>query len=257
MIKIERREAPDLLKKTELKAHYYNDTNVTDALLEMQHNKCAYCEKLLDQEKEVDHYIPKDNFVIEEDENGQKRYDWNQLNQWKNLLYACRKCNGAKKKESPFDKTGKRLIIDPSESDIDPEEYLDFIIEDYHSIKIHITACEKDNKPLGRTTIDALRLDERKDHIGALSKTGIVLENVFLKLLINLKNGLSISHVNCQKNLDKISLSMKPMSPFTAFARAFFKQRLKVFYQDEASIIEEEIGRSIELPITIPEGCQV
>lgn len=258
MIKIKRCECPNLLKNKPLRAHYYNNQDVTDDLLNMQYDKCAYCEKLLDQEKEVDHYIPREDLIIEVDENGKKIYDWNRLNKWENLLYACRKCNGAKKKVSPFGKiSGERVIIDPTEPNIDPEEYIDFIIENYHSVRIKVTVCEKDKKTLGKTTIDSLRLDTRKDHIGALLRKGIELENDFLKLLVNLKAGLRITHIECQQRLNEIDLSMKPNSPFTGFSRAFFKQRIKQFYQDEAPLLEEELGKPVELTITIPKGCQL
>lgn len=65
----------------------------------MQHEKCAYCEKNIKEGAQVDHFVPQEDFFTGNDSNGKKQYNWNDANNWKNLLYACSKCNGAKKRK--------------------------------------------------------------------------------------------------------------------------------------------------------------
>lgn len=94
MIKIERTPAPVELtaeviaaKTAAFKANHglavWREPYIIRGLLEMSHNKCCYCECILDEESkymEVEHFHHKDKY---EDE----------VVVWDNLLPSCKKCN--------------------------------------------------------------------------------------------------------------------------------------------------------------------
>ncbi|MEK0338117.1 MAG: HNH endonuclease, partial [Nitrosopumilus sp.] len=195
MIKINRAEAPRILQNTPRSESSYNNHNVTSVLLTMQFTKCAYCEKSIKEGAQVDHYIPIDEFVIGTNSDGSKRYNWTKANRWQNLLYSCVKCNGAKKRKNPF-KGHTRVIIDPSNSYIDPEKYLDFRVNDINNINVIVSIIPKNKSTIGKNTINNLKLDIRRDHIGELNILAIEFENLFLTLLLKIKQGLDINHID-------------------------------------------------------------
>ena len=67
MIQINRTECPEILKNSPRRKSYYNNEQVTFALHRMQYGKCAYCEKLLKDNAQVDHFIPLESFVTGRD----------------------------------------------------------------------------------------------------------------------------------------------------------------------------------------------
>jgi uncharacterized protein (TIGR02646 family) len=115
MIKLARPNAPPELtqqRSQELTATYAADHNqrvwnqgyIRNRLLAMSHNKCAYCESLVDEESkymEVDHYRCKDHYPGE-------------VVKWNNLLPACKRCNVNK---SNHDVVTNGDLIDPSVDD--------------------------------------------------------------------------------------------------------------------------------------------
>ena len=147
MIKILRESLPSCLNKPD---HEFLENDCTKpevkhTLLAMQHGKCCYCEKDFSDmgsiEIEVEHFIPKHAC---KDNNG--NIQWHIANKWENLLYACKTCNGNKGKKHPKSGTGQLQIIDPTNEVIDPEDHIDFIIDD--PIVIY---SEKAGSPLGRS----------------------------------------------------------------------------------------------------------
>lgn len=64
----------------------WDKTYIKQALLKMSHGKCCYCECNITEESsyiEVEHFLPKKHFP-------------NKVLEWKNLLPACKRCNGRK-----------------------------------------------------------------------------------------------------------------------------------------------------------------
>lgn len=108
------------------------------------HSRCAYC-NLLDTQVttpyEIDHFIPKDIFKDE----------WPELETtYKNLIYSCKKCNGAKSDQFKGD-LSKRVI--ENELFYDPEE------TDYNTIFYRDdegNICSEDKK--GRDMINRIKL---------------------------------------------------------------------------------------------------
>lgn len=242
MIRINRANCPVSLSSGTLTASSYSRQDVKDALIIMQNGKCAYCEKKMDSEKQVDHFIPQEEFVIGRNERDQKIYDWNRANVWENLLYSCNECNGAKKKRSPFSNSGVRLILDPSHPSEYPEEHIIFITDNYQSSKISVHV--RSDSQLGNTTIDALKLT-RKKHIGRLQRHAIVIWSKFLGYLVEIKNGTDISDSDCTDFKDTINTFMNKNKSFSAYSKAFISQLLE---SDECGEIEEGINLGIQPP---------
>ena len=169
MIKIERCECPDVLEKSPVEGNRYRNKGVVNKLWEMQYGKCCYCEQKIPSEghsKAVEHFKPKSTF----------RY---LRNDWKNLLLTCPQCNGKKSDKFPVELTDESretkviylqtesdaepLIIDPSNPNIDPQEHIDFIVDDIDNELGLIIA--RNNSELGKLTIDVVDL-YNKFHTG-------------------------------------------------------------------------------------------
>ena len=145
MISIKRTPPPPELtqevvvrKVAEFKAthrHVWNEPYIKDALSEMSHNKCCYCECELNVEgkyMEVEHFHDKKQYPDEV-------VDWN------NLLPSCKRCNGHK---GIYD-TGSGTIVNPT-SDCP---------QDHMLLKYCVRYRAKD--VMGQTTIDVLYLNDQ------------------------------------------------------------------------------------------------
>lgn len=162
MIKIKRCACPRVLEGSPPEGTYYNKKQVVMALYKMQHGKCCYCEQIIPREghlKAVEHFHPK------------SVYKWLR-NDWNNLLLACAQCNGKKSDHFPTalttdcnkpkvlyctcSKKGTRLLIDPSDPAVEPEDHIEFIVDpkelDFGNVK------ERNQSILGRQTIDTVGL---------------------------------------------------------------------------------------------------
>lgn len=163
MIKIKRASCPKVLKGSRPKGTHYNKKKVVETLWKMQHEKCCYCEQKVPKKghlKAVEHFYPKSVYK-------------NRRNDWKNLLLACAQCNGQKSDRFPTELTdnsgeakvlyqkrnsrGQSLIIDPSDTDVDPEDHIDFVVDDAEDD--YGIPMEKCHSALGRTTIKTIGLD--------------------------------------------------------------------------------------------------
>jgi len=86
----------------------YKTKDVQSKLIEIYHNKCAYCEKNLDDtDKNIEHYRPK------------SIYYWLSFS-WDNLLFCCAQCN--RKKSNKFAIKGVKQEID----DFELLKFIDF-----------------------------------------------------------------------------------------------------------------------------------
>ena len=226
MIKIRRSDCPDVLKNSPSDGTRYNKAQVVKALWKMQHEKCCYCEQKIPQEghlKTVEHFRPQSVF------RGLK-------NDWKNLLLACAQCNGKKSDKFPIeltddsgnpkvvylktDSNGNPLIIDPSVPDIDPEEHIDFIVDDKH--EDYGIAFAKNDSDLGQTTIQVIGL--YRSYYTRKRKyfyRRILLQ--YYMILLNAKeenDGLTL-----QIYKDHFKLLLSAREEFSAFARAFARHK--------------------------------
>lgn len=250
MINIRRTSCPVCLNKPE-DEFVKNDCRkeeVINALSSMQHGKCCYCERKLNNlgrtEREVEHYIPKIAFG---DRDG--NIQWHLANKWDNLLYACRSCNSSKGQQLPFNSTtSEREIIDPCCKDIDPEDHIDFIIDD-----LFIFFVEQDGSSLGRSTIEKLKLDERSDLFGEFRRIKSIIDLQIVEL-VNAYMNHDTTSVTSNKN--ELSRATSAHLPFAAFQRKYIVKRLKEL-NNQRPKFEARYGMSFdEIEINIHKGYE-
>ena len=144
---------------------YYSSDEVKDALVNIHHGKCCYCEKRLERrELQVEHFRPKT--AVRQAHGGiQERpgYFWLTYS-WDNLFLACAACNGKKSTTFPLEDPGQRArshnddltheraeLVNPAEDD--PRDHIYFKEE----VPCHWT-------PKGQRTIDVLDLRRNDLH---------------------------------------------------------------------------------------------
>lgn len=223
VIKIKRGNCPPSLDKQEkeFRKGDYKKPDVKEALLSMQHRKCCYCEINLDESgllmKEIEHYIPRSAEDFK-DENGNPQ--WHLANSWTNLLFSCRNCNNKKRNKHPFDSTGgQRLLIDPTDDNCDPEDYIGFILDD--GVLGHDFRGEK---PLGRTTIEILGFKERVDLFAKYIKIARAIQIKIDELTFALLNGNTSQVKEITNDLPKI---MSAHRECAAFQRALINKKIE------------------------------
>ena len=95
----------------------YGHENVRWALRDMQKHKCCYCEDWIPEEgpnQQVEHYRPRESAP-------ELKFTWS------NLLIACGRCNNKKSNKFPKFGNGRPIIIDPSDTRVDPEKHITFL----------------------------------------------------------------------------------------------------------------------------------
>ena len=114
----------------------------------------------------------------------------------------------------------KPLIIDPSNPGIDPEEHIDFIVDDADDVYGLITA--RDNSKLGQLTIEVVRLDnefytDKRRHY------------YFNTLMLGYRNLLEarqqdnkVMIESCKKSFE---MWMSAKGEFAAFVRAYARYK--------------------------------
>ena len=223
MIKIKRTKCPDCLKKLPEKFSKADLENgkLREALLDMQHNKCCYCEKDISDSgktgKNVEHYIPSSDASFK-DAAGKIR--WGLANDWSNLMYSCSECNNRKLDKPPVNpKTKVTLLINPTDSSVDPEDELDFVLED-----ICYSYNPEGKTQLGKTTCGILEFEKRTDLRISLIREATKIRELMSKL------GEAILAQNKTKIIEKLNDFKKATSAhqnFAAFRRALIVKEFK------------------------------
>lgn len=220
MIKIRRSNTPIPLQKADnlFRQNDYKKPEVKTALLTMQHFKCCYCERDLtivsDTEREVDHYFPRDYF---KNNNGQ--IQWHLANAWLNLLLSCRKCNSDKSTNTPRDVTiGEIYIINPSDDNMDPEDHIEFIVDES---KKYITYTTRNNSPQGKSTIELLKLGEREDLFATLRLLKCDIDKMFSELV---NSTIFEQNQKLSDLTDDLKKLMSAHSCFASFSRKYIEQ---------------------------------
>jgi len=223
MISIQRSACPKALQGSSGGKRRYRNQSVVNTLHSMQHGKCCYCECDIPAKghgKAVEHFQPIATFRKLQ-------------NDWNNLLLACQRCNGKKRDEFPTDaRTKAPLLINPSDSMIDPEDHLDFIVDLEDEARGLIRA--KNGSRRGKKTIEAIGLDyiyytqQHKRHLFELVREYLVL----------LEASSRGHDAELQRSKGRLRMMLSAKNKFSAVARAFAKR-----YSVDA-----------EFSIEIPEG---
>ncbi|HZW40405.1 MAG TPA: HNH endonuclease [Ignavibacteriaceae bacterium] len=232
MIKIKRPQCPQLLKMQRKNCNDYNKTKVVKALWKMQKKKCCYCESLIPEAghmKAVEHFRPKSIFR-------------NLTNHWPNLLLSCSQCNGKKsdkfpmklcnkngqnsviwlkkdsKNRSLINKFGKLLLINPSDPNVNPENELDYILDDtevYFGQIIHKTE-------LGEATIKVIELNS----VLYISKRRDCYRRKLYPALLNLCEAMDREDIN-EIRIKKATFEalLNSESELAGFARSFARYK--------------------------------
>jgi uncharacterized protein (TIGR02646 family) len=153
----------------------YGAKGVKQTLMEMQHDKCCFCESKITHIAygDVEHFRPKKAVLEDDGHRRQPGYYWLAYT-WENLLLSCEICNRRHKRDR-FPIEGKRarrpedaldqerpLFIDPAGPD-DPETLITFTERG--------RAVAVDSNRHGETTIKALNLnrdpleEKRRKHL--------------------------------------------------------------------------------------------
>ncbi len=249
MIQIRREDCPTSLNKSgQFTGADCTKPDVTDALFRMQHGKCCYCERNLAEltktEREVEHYFPKSSF---KDSAG--KIQWHLANKWENLLYSCRSCNSNKDTQLPLNpESGQLEIIDPSSDSIDPEEHIDFFVDDFLVVFV-----ERNGSKLGRSTIDKLGLSRRYDLYAHFRRTLSEIDQALMGL-VNAAMNKNTATINSK--VSELSRATSAHLPFAAFRRRFIERRIQKI-NDSMPALEAQYGKTFErLHVNILKGYE-
>ncbi|HWU90237.1 MAG TPA: hypothetical protein VN253_23395 [Kofleriaceae bacterium] len=166
-------------KKIEFDRSVYAHESVKEALLEMQHEKCAFCEgkPLPHGYGDVEHFRPKGE-VRQDDDDDPKRpgYYWLAYD-WSNLLFACQLCNQRHKKSLfPLADPAQRaqthrdtvaheapLFIDPSTED--PRKHISY----REHVPIAIGGNARGERTIGALGLRRAELNaDREEHLAKM-----------------------------------------------------------------------------------------
>jgi uncharacterized protein (TIGR02646 family) len=160
-------------KKFSFNGNIYAHKDVKDALIQSQYGKCCFCEQIIYEDGDVEHFRPKQAYRQEKGNPLQRPgYYWLTY-EWDNLYLACTACNQRHKENlflliNPEDratshhddvKKEKPIFIDPGKEN--PENFIQFNGE----IPVGI-----DKEERGKNTIKSLALDRPNLNIRRLDE---------------------------------------------------------------------------------------
>ena len=207
MISIKRGECPAVLENASSDGNAYRHSTVIEALSKMQHGKCCYCEKYIGEsghDRAVEHFRPQGNDAFR-----------HLRNTWSNLLHACAACNGKKAAHFPLDADDNTLLIDPSDPAINPEDHIDFNVDDNDDINFgRIFAKKKNASQFGAMTIEKIGLDlaaRRRERVSGYKN----LYGAFIDILE------ARDATTRQQKVHAFEAMLGANNEYAAFARAF------------------------------------
>ncbi len=160
----------------------YGDRSLRDALNDIFHFKCAYCESFYGatQPVAIEHFRPKGK-ITDGGRDIRPGYWW-LAGSWSNLLPSCTDCNSPRKQREPngilrlsgkgnqfplldpakrarvegAEKSEKPLILDPCNGRIRPDEHLEFVLDGEDRVLIRATM--KNNGQQSQIGIESIRV---------------------------------------------------------------------------------------------------
>jgi uncharacterized protein (TIGR02646 family) len=209
-------------KKFSFDSTIYAHFSVKELLIRDHYGKCCYCERLVGQEGDVEHFRPKSAIQNKPGDSPQRPgYYW-LVYDWQNLYFSCKPCNQLYKRTFfPLQSSATRatnhtinveqedsVLIDPGKED--PETMIGFRGEVPYAIE---------NNERGMTTIDVLNLkthnkEARRKHLRDL-KTFYDSINLLTKNLDDLESKRLLAR--CITRLEE---AIQPQAEFSAAARS-------------------------------------
>ena len=171
-------------------AAIYGDPTVKAALISAQYGKCCFCERIVREEGDIEHFRPKGGVRQSKSSRLEKPgYYWLAYD-WENLLLACSTCNQRYKRaifplSNPTSRAKSHrqdvlreepLLIHPAQTD--PLPYIGFRQE---------IAYAKNGNRCGKVSIEVLGLNRanlieaRRDHLTRLKYMHMILDQDTLK----------------------------------------------------------------------------
>jgi uncharacterized protein (TIGR02646 family) len=211
----------------------YRHPTVKTALIDMQSEKCCFCEANVKatSDGDVEHFRPK-KAIFDQKQNGLKwpGYFWLSY-EWSNLMFSCQNCNQREKKNhfplrSEKTRANPRkmncskerpLFIDPSDPKDNPAKYIGF----KGGIPVAINGNLR-----GYTTIKRLGLG--RSSLNNLRKDKLTALHALEKLLVIAENGNDEEVTKeCKKEFVKlIRVYADSSSPFAGMTRSNYGQYL-------------------------------
>ena len=224
MIKLTRGAAPEKLtdqfvaegtaKFKQTKASVWNVEWLKEALLDLSHKKCAYCEMDLKGESkymEVEHFRDKGKYPDD-------------VLKWENLLPSCKHCNGHKSTHDVVDDP----IINPFEDD--PKEHI--------YLKSYLYKSKDD---LGRSTIDVLDLNDSTRLVSVRCQLGTQLNKLLEERLNEIEDGLTKRDAK-KKFQNKIRELLKMCLPEAAYAAVCATELMESVEYPQIVKLMKELG---------------
>lgn len=178
----------------------YNRREIKDALVNMFHGKCAYCESPIGVVAygHIEHFCPKSLCV-------DKTFSW------ENLLLACDRCNVGKGTKFPVDVMDNPLLIDPTDSRVDPNNHLKFSWDEKAKLASIYGLDDK-----GRKTVEIFDLNGTGGRIDLIKARSRQVRNLLALLILTRQNN--------QEALDLLHEACQPDAPYSAFAHAYITE---------------------------------
>lgn len=219
--------------KTQLKnaINKYGHSEVKQALVEMFHGKCAYCEsqiRIVDY-GDIEHFCPK------------SKSEYTDLTfEWTNLLLSCTICNNSQHLGTnfPLDANKKPLLIDPTDEETDIFEHLQLTWD--QTVKQAWIDGVTDR---GKTVVDIFDLNAqrgtRKELIDERSK-----KVKRMLALLNMATSEKIDDINRKEAINLLKESCHIEEPYLAFALFYIIPFLAHHCQDlEAINLLKKVGQ--------------
>jgi hypothetical protein len=210
---------------------YGHDILKTRLKVQVQNNKCCYCEKEIRSNYTVEHYRPC-SAVSQESEADRSKpgYFWLSYD-WKNLFYSCHECNGAKGTLFPLGNPHSRASVDvDSECELEQPLLTDMVSEDPKTIIEYIyiePVGTEEYFDKGELMIKTVGLrsenmfDERLSHWQKVKKTKIRIQEKIAEMAIGPDRTEEINWYNSY--LDEKCDARFPFSSLISCNRDYFE----------------------------------
>lgn len=210
-----------------VKSSIYAHQSVKKALMNAQHNKCAYCETLNPTSHDVvEHFRPKNGWQQKRGDSLSKpAYFWLGY-EWKNLLFACDLCNDAAHKGNLFPLANPSQRADAANPDVANEKPLlinPYTIDPDRHIEWNRDIPRPRNKSRrGSKSIevfgldhDGRMMDQRRQYFGEI------------ELSIKLADALPLDNPLRKEIVMKLFCSIEDAAPWAAMIRANLADRIR------------------------------